>query len=263
MTDAALTPLTPDLFRLDGRLAIVTGGGRGIGLAIAKALAGQGATVVIGGRNKSTLETALAELQTINPACRSHELDVANEVSVAAFDEWIEHELGAVGILVNNAGINPFYKAPEDTSLAEWQQIVDVNLTGVFLCCRAFGKRMVERSDGCIINITSVAGHVGLRKTAAYCAAKAGVELLTKSLALDWADKNVRVNCVAPGYFETDLTAGLRDHQVLANRVIQKTPLGRFGTVPEIGGAVAFLASSAASYVTGQTIMVDGGWTAA
>lgn len=232
-----------------------------MGLAIAQTLAGQGATVVIGGRNMPTLKTALAKLRTINPACRAYQLDVGDEASVGTFDELIANELGVADVLVNNAGVNPFYKAPEQTSLAEWQQIIDVNLTGVFLCCRAFGRRMIEGSGGSIINITSVAGHVGIGKTTAYCAAKAGVELMTKSLALDWATKRVRVNCVAPGYFETDLTAGLRDHPVLSNRVIQKTPLGRFGTVAEIGGAVAFLASTASSYVTGQTIMVDGGWT--
>jgi NAD(P)-dependent dehydrogenase (short-subunit alcohol dehydrogenase family) len=252
-----------DLFRLEGLVAVVTGGGRGLGRAIASGLAASGATVVIAGREETTLAAALADLQAVSPRCTSHPVDVADEASVAALDAWVADAFGRTDILVNNAGINPFYKAAEHTTLAEWQQIIDVNLTGVFLCCRTFGRRMVEREAGSIVNISSIGGHVGLAKTTAYCAAKGGVELMTRSLALDWACKGVRVNAVAPGYFETDLTAGVRGHAVLSERVREKTPLGRFGSPPELVGAVIFLASPASSYVTGQSILVDGGWTAA
>ncbi len=166
-------------------------------------------------------------------------------------------------MLVNNAGINAIYKPLETTTLDEWNEIIGVNLTGVFLCTRAFGRTMLEAGRGSIINITSIGGRVGLARTGPYCASKGGVELLTKSVSIDWAKKGVRVNAVSPAYIETDLTSGLRDHPVLADRLTARTPMGRFAVPDEIGGAVLFLASDASSYVTGQTIGVDGGWTAA
>lgn len=251
------------LFDLQGRVALVTGGGRGLGLAVARALAQHGARVAIAGRDQATLAAAADELERLQPGCRAHVVDVAQEESVAVLDAWLDGEFGRLDVLVNNAGINPFYRAAESTPMSEWQQVIDVNLTGVFLCCRVFGARMLARREGSIINVSSVAGHVGLAKTAAYCAAKGGVELLTKSLALEWAGQGVRVNTIAPGYFETDLTAGMRDHPVLADRLLRKTPLGRFGVPAELGGAAVFLASAASSYVTGQSVLVDGGWTAA
>ncbi len=262
MSEVKVVDLYQQMFRLDGRVALITGGGRGLGLAIAQALSTFGATVVIAGRDERVLQAALPSLPV--PAKAFYQvLDVTREESIAQLDTWIAKEMGAVDILVNNAGINPYYKAPEQTSLKEWQEIIAVNLTGVFLCCRTFGKRMLARQQGSIINISSIAGHVGLEKTTAYCASKGGVEMMTRSLALDWSKKGVRVNSVAPGYFETDLTVGVRDHPQISERLKSKTALGRFGLPPEVAGAVLYLASPASSYVTGQTIMVDGGWIAA
>lgn len=251
------------LFDLRGTTALVTGGGRGLGLGIARGLAAHGSRVVIAGRDEATLATALAELKGLGAEAAAHPVDVAREDSIAALDAFVADRFGAIDVLVNNAGINPYYRAAELTPLAEWQQVIDVNLTGVFLCCRIFGARILAQGRGSIVNITSVAGHVGLAKTAAYFAAKGGVELLTRSHALDWAGKGVRVNTIAPGYFEIDLTAGMRDHPVLADRLLAQTPMKRFGAPREIAGAAVFLASSASSYVTGQSFLVDGGWTAA
>ncbi len=250
------------LFRLDGQVGVVTGGGSGLGLAIAQALLQHGAAVVIAGRSEGRLADALAGLRAVGPDVDGFAADVSREADVAALETFAAERFGRVGILVNNAGINPYYKPSEHTALSEWQEIIDVNLTGVFLCCGVFGRRMLAQGGGSIVNVTSIAGHVGLARSAAYCAAKGGVEAMTRSLALDWAGKGVRVNCVAPGYFETDLTSGMREHPVLADRLRAKTPLGRFGAPAEVAGAAVYLASGASSYVTGQSILVDGGWTA-
>ena len=181
---------------------------------------------------------------------------------VLALRDAALQRFGGIDVLMNNAGVNPIYRGIERTSLADWQGIVDVNLTGVFLCCKHLGTVMAERGRGAIISISSVAGHVGLRRSVPYCAAKGGVELLTKALALDWAGKGVRVNCIAPGYFETDLTAGMRDNEAMASGLLARTPLGRFGIDADIAGAAVFLASAAGAYVTGQSLVVDGGYTA-
>ncbi len=258
-----MTPRAPTqggFLDLSGKVAVVTGGGRGIGFAIASHMAGNGAKLVIAGRSEATLKAAVDALGEGTSYCIA---DVAQEEGVEALARFVEGRYGAVDILVNNAGSNPYYKRVEDTSLEEWSAVVDVNLTGVFLCTRAFGKPMLARGKGSIINITSIAATSGLARTAAYGAAKAGVESMTRSLARDWAKRGVRVNCVAPGYVETDLTAGIAANERLADSIKERTPLGRLALPEEVVGAVAFLASDAASYVNGATIKVDGGWTAA
>ena len=169
---------------------------------------------------------------------------------------------GRIDTLVCNAGINPIFASVEKVSFADWQKIIDVNLSGVFLCCKILGGAMAEAGAGSVINVSSVAGHVGLQKSAPYCAAKGGVELLTRALALDWAKRGVRVNTIAPGYFETDLTAGMRAKESLAARLLARTPQGRFGGPTDIAGAAVFLASPASAYMTGQSLVIDGGWTA-
>jgi len=161
---------------------------------------------------------------------------------------------------VNNAGVNPIWKGIEKTLVEEWQEIIETNLTGTFLCCKHIGSAMERGSS--IVNISSVAGHVGLVRSVPYCASKGGVEMMTKGLALDWAKRGVRVNCVAPGYVDTDLTHGLLNHETLGKPFLDHVPMGRFGSAREMGSAVVFLASDAASYVTGQSVVVDGGWTA-
>jgi NAD(P)-dependent dehydrogenase (short-subunit alcohol dehydrogenase family) len=252
----------PD-FGLTGKTVIVTGGGRGLGLGISRGFASAGAKVALVGRTVETLNTAVESIRAEGGIAHAFAADVANEDSVTALCRDVLALWGKIDVLVNNAGINPWYKRPEDTELAEWQQIIDVNLTGVFLACKHAGRAMLAAGEGAIINITSVGGRVALARTTSYCAAKGGVELLTKQLAFDWASKGIRVNAVAPGYFETDLTEAVRSHPRLSGQVTGRTPMGRFGHPDELVGACLFLASPAASYVTGHSLAVDGGWTAA
>ncbi len=247
-------------FDLAGKVAIVTGGGRGLGRAIARGLAQHGARLVLSGRTAATLEATAAEL---GPETLAHAGDVAVEADVIGLRDAALARFGRIDILVNNAGVNPIYKTIERTTLDEWQHIIGINLTGTFLCAKHIGGVMVEAGGGSVINISSVAGHVGLRRSVPYCATKGGVELLTKALALDWASKRVRVNCIAPGYFETDLTAGMIANEAMSTRLLAQTPMGRFGRDPDLVGAAIFLASDASAYITGQSLAVDGGYLAA
>jgi NAD(P)-dependent dehydrogenase (short-subunit alcohol dehydrogenase family) len=255
-------PARDPLFDLSGKVAVVTGGGRGIGRGMAEGLARFGARVVLCGRTQRTLDAAAIAMRERGWDASALLVDVAREDDVLTLRDSVLSLLGGIDILINNAGINPIYRRIEKTSLAEWQNIVDTNLTGVFLCCKYLGAVMTERGSGSIINVSSVAGHVGLQRSAPYCATKGGVELLSKALALDWAAAGVRVNCIAPGYFETDLTAGMRQNESLSSRLLSHTPLGRFGEMDDIAGAAVFLASPASAYMTGQSLIVDGGWTA-
>ena len=250
-------------FDLSGHVAVVTGGGRGLGRAIATGLARHGARLVLCGRTESTVRDAAEALGQDGAEVLAVAADVSREEDVVRLRDAAVQRFGHVDVLVNNAGVNPIYRGIEKTSLAEWQHILDVNLTGVFLCCKHLGGAMAERGRGSVVTISSIAGHVGLRRSVPYCATKGGVELLTKALALDWAGKGVRVNCIAPGYFETDLTAGMRANETLAGALKGQTPMGRFGTDADIVGAAVFLAGPASSYMTGQSLIVDGGWTAA
>lgn len=263
MTSNRAIPNHPPRRGFEGKVVIVTGGGRGLGRALSEAFAADGASVALVGRNAETLAATEQAIRNAGGAVHSFPCDVSDEDSVTTLCAQVREEMGGVDVLVNNAGINPWYREPQETPLHEWQQIIDTNLTGVFLMCKHAGLAMLAGRGGAIINVSSIAGHVGLRKSAAYCAAKGGVELLTKSLSLDWAKRGIRVNAVAPGYFESDLTNGLVNHEILAKRITDQTPIGRFGTQHEVVEACLFLASDAASYITGQSLAVDGGWTAA
>ena len=246
-------------FDLTGRVAIVTGGGRGIGRAIAQGLAQNGAHVVVAGRTQATLDEAAA---AIGATASAQVADVSREADVLALRDAVLARLGRIDVLVNNAGINPIFRGIERTSLADWQSIIDINLTGSFLTCKHIGAVMVEQGRGSIINVSSVGGHVGLLRSVPYCASKGGVELLTKALALDWAKRGVRVNTLAPGWVDTDLTHELLGHDVHGKRLLDHTPMGRFATGSDLAGAAVFLASDASAYMTGQSLLIDGGWTA-
>jgi gluconate 5-dehydrogenase len=247
-------------FDLSGKIALVTGGGRGIGLAIARGLADCGAQVILCGRNAAVLQQARAEL---GGAASTAVVDVADESSICALRDSVAAQFGRLDILVNNAGIDPHYASMEKTDAFEWSKVLATNLDGVFHCCRHLGGLMLPAKSGAIINISSVAGQVALKRQVPYCASKGGVEQLTRALAIDWAEHNIRVNAIGYGFIKTDLTAGMTGHAHIAPRLLARTPMGRFGEVSEVAGAAIFLASPSASFVTGHTLMVDGGWTAA
>lgn len=244
-------------YDLTGRLAVVTGGAAGIGRAISEVLAEAGATVVVADRDKAAALSLAAHLEG-----QALALDVtdAQAAEDAAADLVARH--GAPDILVNNAGI--VMNAPSlEVDLADWRRVLDVNLHGVFHTSRAFGRHMVAAGRGAVVNISSICGEVTVhpQPQAAYNAAKAGVNLLTKSLAVEWAGR-VRVNAVAPGYTATELTLLGRSRPEWFNTWLSGTPMGRLAEPREIALAVAFLASDAASYVTGTVLTVDGGYTA-
>jgi NAD(P)-dependent dehydrogenase (short-subunit alcohol dehydrogenase family) len=244
-------------FDLGGKICVVTGAGRGIGRGIAESLARHGANVVLTGRTAATLTDAAT---AIGAGASTEIADVAREADVIALRDAVLARHGRIDVLVNNAGINPVWRGIEKISLADWQAIIDINLTGTFLCCKYLGGAMQQ--GGSVINVSSIAGRVGLTRSVPYCASKGGVELLTKALALDWAKRGVRVNCLAPGYVDTDLTHGVLTHEVHGKPFLDHIPMGRFGTTQEMAGAVVFLASDASTYMTGQSLVVDGGWTA-
>lgn len=252
-----------DDLRLDDCVAVVTGGTRGIGLAITTALVELGADVVPTSRTESDVEDAAATVRERGGRSLVEAIDVTETDEVIALFDRTANELGGVDIVVNNAGINPSgaLGQPEDVSDDAFEQVIAVNLKGAFRCARAGAEFLAESDGGSIVNVASVGGLVGLPRQHPYVASKHGLVGLTRSMALDWAP-DVRVNAVAPGYVATDLTSELREQEHLRESILDRTPLERFGKPTEIGAPVAFLASDASSFVTGTTLTVDGGWTA-
>jgi NAD(P)-dependent dehydrogenase (short-subunit alcohol dehydrogenase family) len=250
-------------FRLGGKTAIVTGGGQGIGLACVEALAEAGAKVVIADHDARVAETARAEMKKKGYDVELVDMDVTNSRRVSEVAEQLTSRHGKVDILVNNAGIARSETPAETVTDEHWLNVLDVNLNGTFWCCRAFGRHMLAAKTGTIVNIGSMSGFIVNKpqEQSYYNASKAAVHHLTKSLAAEWGARGVRVNAVAPTYIETPLNAFVKSNPKMYDAWIGGTPMARLGQVEEIASVVLFLASDAASLMTGSIVLVDGGYT--
>lgn len=246
-----------------GKVAVVFGATRGIGRSTALALAEASATVVVTGRSRDNAEKVAAEVAERSSEAYVLPFDIADtDASVAAID-MILARYGRLDIAVANAGINPYFVRAEDLTPQEWDHVIAVNLRGLFFAIQAAARPMLKQRQGSIVSVSSVTAVKGSPRTLPYSAGKGGLDAITRTLSVEWADRNVRVNAVAPGYIETDLTEGMRRNPSLRKMLLDKTPLRRFGTPEEVAQLIVFLSSDASSYTTGQTFLVDGGYAAA
>jgi NAD(P)-dependent dehydrogenase (short-subunit alcohol dehydrogenase family) len=249
-----------ELFELKNKVALVTGSTRGLGEVAAMSLAKAGADIAVCGRTDSDLKRVTASIRELGRNAKGFFIDVTDKQKVILAVEQVLEFFGRIDILVNNAGVNyrvSVLEYPEE----EWDRVINTNLKGYFLMAQAVVPQMIEKGYGKVINMSSILGTVGLPHQIAYASSKGGVDQMTKVMALEWAKLGVRVNAIGPTYFETELVTQIRDDAERFNFINERTPMGRWGYLPELEGAVIFLASPASDFITGQTLYVDGGWT--
>jgi NAD(P)-dependent dehydrogenase (short-subunit alcohol dehydrogenase family) len=253
----------PVTFDLTGRRVWVTGASRGLGRAIALGFAASGADVALTARTADAVGAVASEAEALGAKTLALPASVSDPVAITAVATEIAAAWGGLDVLVHCAGVSPTFKRAELVEDDEWRQVLEVNVTGSFLCARAAGRLMLDAESGAIVNVSSIHGQVGMERMAAYSASKGAVDALTRTLALEWAGRGVRVNTLSPGYFETDMTEALRGHRKWRGHLLSRIPLGRFGVPEELVSAALFLSSEASGFMTGANVVVDGGWTAA
>lgn len=246
-------------FSLHGKVAVVTGGSRGIGRSVALALAEAGAEVVVTSRSLEPCVKVARAVEEMGRRALAIATDVSDEQQVEQLFAATAEQFGRVDILVNNAGIDPVGKPAIEVSLADWNWILAVNLTGAFLCARTAARWMMKADGGSIVNVSSTTPHSGVPWLSAYTASKAGLEGLTRQLAVEWASNRIRVNTIVPGIIKTEMIQDVMANEKLYPKLVQRTPMRRHAEPEEVVGAVLFLASDASSYTTGASIAVDGG----
>lgn len=250
----------PD-FSLADQVALITGASKGIGFGVAKALAHAGAKTAVAARSRADLEALVEDIRTEGGVAEAFPLDVRDISQVQSSINAVHRSFGRLDILVNNAGLGANHAAVDVTE-ADWDEMMDVNLKGLFFCCQAAGRIMLQQRHGRIINMSSQASVVGIRDHAVYCASKGGVNQLSRVLALEWSARGITVNAVAPTFIYTPGTAERLDDVAYLQNVVARLPIGRVGSISDVAAAVIYLASPAGALVTGSVLMVDGGWTA-
>ena len=246
--------------KLDGKIAVITGASRGLGKAMALALAEAGARLALVSRNLEQLHQTAIAVRKLGTEGEVFQADVTDEQQVARVERAVVEKYGKAQILINNAGIN-IRKPITDFTLEEWRKVTDTNLTSVFLLCRSFVPHLKGHAWGRILNITSIMSHVALAGRTAYCASKTGLLGFTRALALELAPEKITVNGISPGLFATELNAPILQNPELNQQFVSKIPLGRWGQAEEVGQLAVYLCSDEASYITGTDFVIDGGWT--
>lgn len=245
------------LFSVENKIAVVTGAARGLGFAYTKALLSNGVKVIICDLHEESVYSAVSSLSSYGEVF-GIKADVSNESDIQEMATIVLQRYGRIDILVNNAGICQ-RTITEEMSPEEWDRVMSVNVKGTFLCCRYFGPHMIRQRSGKIVNVSSIAGRIGLDLRLAYCTSKAAIEHLTRTLASQWGSYNINVNAIGPGFIKTNMNEDLRADPAMYKKMVEQVPMNRFGEPEELTGTLLYLVSSASDYVNGQTIFVDGG----